>query len=264
MEMEMEVPTAEELEWLETHSLLPPPPPPPPPTLKSSKRPREEQAASKDDDEEWLRYSPPPPPPPPTKRRICISRFASDIPGDCFPITGPHGRRVYAKLNPHPSLSPPLPLQHSSAAPALLPHSIHTLTERVENKAFSKVITHHPSIYFNLILMLLLAIVTDDRFVMVAKALQESIESIDHRDQPPPPQVAATEQLWVDKYAPSSFTELLSDEHTNREVCFFFVSFFYSHDEEMTPSSQNDLPFPSLSFSMWALSCSWTGISSTS
>ncbi|RVW85781.1 hypothetical protein CK203_055385 [Vitis vinifera] len=26
------------------------------------------------------------------------------------------------------------------------------------------------------------------------------------------------EQLWVDKYAPSSFTELLSDEQTNREV----------------------------------------------
>lgn len=26
------------------------------------------------------------------------------------------------------------------------------------------------------------------------------------------------EQLWVDKYAPNSFTELLSDEQTNREV----------------------------------------------
>lgn len=30
------------------------------------------------------------------------------------------------------------------------------------------------------------------------------------------------EQLWVDKYAPNSFTELLSDEHTNREVCHCF------------------------------------------
>lgn len=27
-----------------------------------------------------------------------------------------------------------------------------------------------------------------------------------------------TEKLWVEKYAPNSFTELLSDEHTNREV----------------------------------------------
>ena len=26
------------------------------------------------------------------------------------------------------------------------------------------------------------------------------------------------EQLWVEKYAPKSFTELLSDEQTNREV----------------------------------------------
>jgi hypothetical protein len=26
------------------------------------------------------------------------------------------------------------------------------------------------------------------------------------------------EMLWVDKYAPRSFTELLSDEQTNREV----------------------------------------------
>jgi len=28
------------------------------------------------------------------------------------------------------------------------------------------------------------------------------------------------EKLWVDKYSPSSFTELLSDEQTNREVLF--------------------------------------------
>lgn len=27
-----------------------------------------------------------------------------------------------------------------------------------------------------------------------------------------------TERLWVDKYSPNSFMELLSDEHTNREV----------------------------------------------
>lgn len=32
-----------------------------------------------------------------------------------------------------------------------------------------------------------------------------------------------TEQLWVDKYAPNSFTELLSDEQTNREVQVFFI-----------------------------------------
>lgn len=36
------------------------------------------------------------------------------------------------------------------------------------------------------------------------------------------------EQLWVDKYAPNSFTELLSDEQTNREVCYTVLSTFYS------------------------------------
>lgn len=34
-----------------------------------------------------------------------------------------------------------------------------------------------------------------------------------HSDMP-----VSSEQLWVDKYAPNSFTELLSDEQTNREV----------------------------------------------
>lgn len=35
------------------------------------------------------------------------------------------------------------------------------------------------------------------------------------------------EQLWVDKYAPNSFTELLSDEQTNREVFDVTVIFFH-------------------------------------
>lgn len=160
-EMEAQMPTAEELEWLETHSLLPSSlslyPPNPTPNPRSSKRPRDEQEqaarlASKSrsnskskedvdtevDGEEWLRYSAPSSPQvqPPAKTRICISRFASDIPGHCFPITGPHGHRVYAKLN----LNPTLPPQHSPAAPALLPQSIHTLYQRIEHNAFSKVL----------------------------------------------------------------------------------------------------------------------------
>lgn len=35
------------------------------------------------------------------------------------------------------------------------------------------------------------------------------------------------EQLWVDKYAPNSFTELLSDEQTNREVFDVTVILFH-------------------------------------
>lgn len=60
------------------------------------------------------------------------------------------------------------------------------------------------------------------------KALKESTDAIDHRACSVTPLV--TEKLWVEKYAPNSFTELLSDEHTNREVkllqitpCYFKV-----------------------------------------
>lgn len=233
------MPTAEELEWLETHSFLPDeeeeqrqqeeeederchfspslPPSPNPipnpninnpnpnPNPRSSKRPREEQEEahcgnSKDEDEEWLRYSPPPPssPQPPTKRKhntaISIYRFASDIRGDCFPITGPHGQRVYAKLNANPTTLS----QHSPSATApgtllishriischvspipslkslkinlqsrsftgLLPQSIHTLSEQVEKNAFSKVIfNYHIQFFLILICYCYCYCLTDD------------------------------------------------------------------------------------------------------
>ncbi|GLT72910.1 hypothetical protein SLA2020_448050 [Shorea laevis] len=48
------------------------------------------------------------------------------------------------------------------------------------------------------------------------KALQASSEGQSGITLPETPVVH--EQLWVDKYAPSSFSELLSDEQTNREV----------------------------------------------
>jgi hypothetical protein len=57
---------------------------------------------------------------------------------------------------------------------------------------------------------------------MTVKALQESTESLDHEACSVTPLV--TEQLWVEKYAPNSFTELLSDEHTNREVNSFAIA----------------------------------------
>jgi len=48
------------------------------------------------------------------------------------------------------------------------------------------------------------------------KALEASSEGQSVPDVPEAQMV--NEQLWVDKYAPKSFTELLSDEQTNREV----------------------------------------------
>lgn len=51
---------------------------------------------------------------------------------------------------------------------------------------------------------------------MLLKVLRASVEG--QTDIVSPKAPAVSEQLWVDKYAPSSFTELLSDEQTNREV----------------------------------------------
>jgi chromosome transmission fidelity protein 18 len=51
---------------------------------------------------------------------------------------------------------------------------------------------------------------------VVLKALQASSE--DQNDDILPETQVMHEKLWVDKYAPNSFTELLSDEQTNREV----------------------------------------------
>lgn len=46
------------------------------------------------------------------------------------------------------------------------------------------------------------------------KALQDSVSSQTDAIIPGTPVVS--EQLWVDKYSPNSFMELLSDEHTYR------------------------------------------------
>lgn len=57
-----------------------------------------------DDDEEWLRYSPPQDTvedmevvEEETEEKI-LSRFATEINGDCVPVTGLDGERVYAKI----------------------------------------------------------------------------------------------------------------------------------------------------------------------
>lgn len=56
-------------------------------------------------DEDWLRYSPPPRETnpvveerePAVEEKI-VSRYASQIDGDCIPVTAPSGDRVYAKI----------------------------------------------------------------------------------------------------------------------------------------------------------------------
>lgn len=52
--------------------------------------------------------------------------------------------------------------------------------------------------------------------IMFLKALCVSSEEM--KDQVLPGTPIIPEKLWVDKYAPNSFSELLSDEQTNREA----------------------------------------------
>ncbi|RYR67141.1 hypothetical protein Ahy_A03g013395 isoform C [Arachis hypogaea] len=60
------------------------------------------------------------------------------------------------------------------------------------------------------------------------ETMEASLEGQSYLDVPATQMVH--EQLWADKYAPKSFTELLSDEQTNREVLlwtFLRVKDFY-------------------------------------
>ncbi|WVZ56370.1 hypothetical protein U9M48_006915 [Paspalum notatum var. saurae] len=240
MDMDMEMPDPDELEWMESHGLLPeeeedayfddegfvPPPgdsdqprdspqpqepaapraneasdgslkrpPPPPPSEQEDEGERSKRrnvGRGDEEDEDWLRYSPPPAPEVVIVEKT-ISRYASEIHGDSVPVTAPNGDRVYAKLAFEglvgQGISGARQWTHFSipnrSHTGLLSESFHSLTRRAEQEA-------------------------------LAKALQESTDSIDHEACSATPIV--TEKLWVEKYAPNSFTELLSDEHTNREV----------------------------------------------
>ncbi|KAL7081345.1 hypothetical protein ACP275_14G034300 [Erythranthe tilingii] len=144
-----------------------------------------------DNDEEWLRYSP---------RRDTVeemevvegekflSRYATEIDGDCVPVTGLDGERVYAKIR-GVDIDDEETKKKSSCRGnfnGLLEESVRVLMEKVEQEELTK-------------------------------ALQASAEGVPTEVVPEKAPVT-NEQLWVDKYAPSSFTELLSDEQTNREV----------------------------------------------
>ena len=74
------------------------PPPPPPPEQEEEERSKRRNVEREDEeDEDWLRYSPPPASEVVVAEKT-ISRFASEIHGDCVPVTAPNGERVYAKL----------------------------------------------------------------------------------------------------------------------------------------------------------------------
>ncbi|ESQ36451.1 hypothetical protein EUTSA_v10006720mg [Eutrema salsugineum] len=145
------------------------------------------------EDEDWLRPSPvkevvhaveeeeeviPP--------ETIFSRYASEIDGECFPITAPDGgERVYAKFCRALGDEEVKKLDVKAKSNGLIKDPISVLLQQSEKEAFNK-------------------------------ALQTSSEDQNETITAETP--VMHEKLWVDKYSPSSFTELLSDEQTNREV----------------------------------------------
>ncbi|KAF9688920.1 hypothetical protein SADUNF_Sadunf01G0038200 [Salix dunnii] len=119
-----------------------------------------------------------------------VSRYVSEIDGDFIPVTAPSGGdRVYAKICRVHTEQGAKKLDFKSQSNGLISEPINVLLQKMEQETFTK-------------------------------ALQASSE--DQSDEILPETQVMHEKLWVDKYAPNSFTELLSDEQTNREVLLWF------------------------------------------
>ncbi|XP_023767316.1 uncharacterized protein LOC111915909 [Lactuca sativa] len=140
-------------------------------------------------DDDWLRYSPPPQEESVViveeEKETFISRYVTDIEGDFMPVTAPDGDRVYAKLVKEEKDGKLKKLDVKAPSKGLMLEPISVLLQRAEEDA-------------------------------IQKALQASVSSQVDANLVGTPVV--NERLWVDKYSPNSFMELLSDEHTNREV----------------------------------------------
>ncbi|KAJ6945543.1 hypothetical protein NC651_000565 [Populus alba x Populus x berolinensis] len=135
-----------------------------------------------------------------------VSRYVSEIDGDFIPVTAPSGGdRVYAKICRVDAEQRAKKLDFKSQSNGLISEPINVLLQRMEQEAFTK-------------------------------ALQASSE--DQSDEILPETKVMHEKLWVDKYAPNSFTELLSDEQTNREAELFWDLVIFAHNLVKTVTLQ--------------------------
>ncbi|KAH0638173.1 hypothetical protein KY289_038088 [Solanum tuberosum] len=286
--MDMEFPDAAELEWLEANATYPdeeeddlefeddflqqPPSPPgseqiasqpdPKPTLSLPPKPslpkpqlpinsrkrflpddpesssddrnavvitEEKRSRVEDNDEDWLRYSPPKQPeeeePMVVEQELeleqepeekILAKYALEIDGDCTPVTGLDGERVYAKIC-RVEDERVKKLEVKGYSTGLIQEPVRALMQRVEHDQFTK-------------------------------ALEASSEDLSEANLPIG--AVVNEKLWVDKYAPSSFTELLSDEQTNRQVlmwlkqwdsCVFGVEIKSTTDDVLSSLKRHSL-----------------------
>ncbi|KAK2643910.1 hypothetical protein Ddye_019105 [Dipteronia dyeriana] len=153
------------------------------------KRSRIVDDEEKEEQEDQQPYSPPPEVEQEEVRVVeeenTLSRYAFQIDGECMPVTAPGGDRVYAKICRFETEERLKKLNVKSNSNGLILEPLNVLLEKLEQDAFTK-------------------------------ALNSSSEG--QSDTSLPEKQVVHEQLWVDKYSPNSFTELLSDEQTNREV----------------------------------------------
>ncbi|KAL2643607.1 hypothetical protein R1flu_011194 [Riccia fluitans] len=120
-----------------------------------------------------------------------VFRMANSVDGDYVTVTAPSGVRVYADRKQIPESHTKSGCKsygaNSSERKGLLLQSIESMMEKAEHERLQKMFSEDP-------------------------ILEDSNENTaGQRGQ-------VHEKLWVEKYAPKAFTDLLSEEQTNREV----------------------------------------------
>ena len=121
-------------------------------------------------------------------RASAPSWSGADIPGESMSVTLKDGRRAFCKL--HDSRQDTLTHSRRNQRKTLLSAPIGSLLQQVEQEAFATAI----------------------KASKLPQACDLSFTEVATLTQP------AQQALWVDKYSPQSFFELLSDEQVNREV----------------------------------------------
>jgi len=139
----------------------------------------------------------------------------ANITGECMPITLADGRRAFCRL--HAKQDRPV-LQRQHRQGKLLSAPIGSLMQHVEQEAFAKAI-HDSEVM---------------RISPAASGAASASPSTAH------PNIAEhqlhQQTLWVDKYSPKSFFELLSDEQINRDVVKWVKSWdAYVHRKQAAP-----------------------------
>ena len=124
----------------------------------------------------------------------------AEFTGKSLSITARDGRRAYCRL--HDSCNRSLPQTRSCRPAQLLSVPISSLLQKAERESFDK------------------ALADSRKFSEATKAFCDG--NLEDTDLPAPTssssQQAGQRNLWVDKYSPKSFFELLSDETVNIEV----------------------------------------------